>query len=147
MKIADPVKYPYETVQEGYPARIICADIFSDLPVIVAVLMGFGKESEEELVYRLTRTLCPITHPTLPYIQKRNLVHAEMIPWNLIKLRFRFAAMDRDRTWYFYTDEPIRQARNWGSGEGDMFNGAVLDLPEVPSRYWKETLVARPETP
>lgn len=69
--------------------------------------------------------------------------HKLDIPWNLIKPKFKWAAMDQNCKIYVYTNQPEILKTMYSPLRGSFENLSVLDI-DTTSVDWEESLVQRP---
>lgn len=66
------------------------------------------------------------------------------IPWDLIKDKWRWAAMDGDGEIFLYTEMPSPATYGWVCPKGYYFN-CHLKISKPDTKYWRRTLTERPK--
>jgi len=66
------------------------------------------------------------------------------IPWDLIKDKWKWAAMDDDGEIFLYTKKPEPLHCAWNCPRGD-YSDYLLKISKPDAKYWRRTLTERPK--
>lgn len=129
--------------RDGRKARVYAVDGGGEFPIHGAVLWPDDKTKWDWCQWKEAGD-ANLYGCTKPYDLISEWVDRPVVDWSKMAAWHRWVAMDSDKRWYAYPEEPALGSISWNSGLSNVQNLIHPNYSPTFSGNWRDSLVERP---